>query len=54
MLLAAWRLWLVVKMWVAGASCPSWIGYMVEKELNAVPSLGNCSDALHLHCLIKC
>ncbi|KAL3580327.1 hypothetical protein D5086_018162 [Populus alba] len=35
-------------MWVAGVSCPSWIGYMVEKEFNAVPSLGNCSDAAYV------
>ncbi|KAJ6952608.1 hypothetical protein NC653_041675 [Populus alba x Populus x berolinensis] len=34
-----------------------WAGmvwYMVEKELNAVPSLENCYYASHLQCLIKC
>ena len=27
---------------------------MVEKELKAAPSLGNCFYALHLQCLLKC
>ncbi|KAJ6291486.1 hypothetical protein OIU76_023539 [Salix suchowensis] len=34
-----------------------WAGmvwYMVEKELNASPSLGNCYYASHLQCLLKC
>ncbi|KAJ6762025.1 HISTONE ACETYLTRANSFERASE KAT6B-LIKE [Salix koriyanagi] len=34
-----------------------WAGmvwYMVEKELNAAPSLGNCYYASHLQCLLKC
>ncbi|XP_011011152.1 PREDICTED: uncharacterized protein LOC105115820, partial [Populus euphratica] len=30
------------------------IWYMVEKELNAEPGLGNCYYASHLQCLIKC
>ncbi|KAF9670697.1 hypothetical protein SADUNF_Sadunf13G0095600 [Salix dunnii] len=30
------------------------IWYMVEKELNAEPILGNCYYASHLQCLIKC
>ena len=30
------------------------IWYMVEKELNAEPGLGNCYYASHLQCLMKC
>ena len=30
------------------------VWYMVEKELNATPSLRNCYYASHLQCLLEC